>query len=124
MIRKHMFYIVYNIAYQLVSFFCLLFANTYLNDRVVPERLMWKGDGRRMDKAGLSGYATIKALTLIGEAAVLILLIYIINRLVLTDTEGKEGRVFIANRTATINIILSFCFIAVLIWGSFRGLIW
>jgi len=74
--------------------------------------------------AGLSGYATIKTLTLIAEAIVLILLIYIINRLVLSDTEEKESRVAITNRTAKINIILSFCFIALLIWGSFRGLIW
>jgi hypothetical protein len=121
---KNTFYIIYNLIYQLCAFFFFLYANTYLNEALVPKSLMWKDNKARTDVAGLGGVATIKTLTLIVEAAVLILLIYFINKLVLSDTEGKDRRNVIANRTAKINIISSLCFITILIWGSFRGYLW
>jgi hypothetical protein len=121
---KYSFYIIYNVIYQLVSFFFFVYANTYLNEALVPKSLMWKNNRQRTDLAGVGGEAAIKTLILIVEAAVLILLIYMINKLVLSDRKEKDRGYVIANRTAKINIILSFCFIAILIWGSFRGFIW
>jgi len=121
---KNTFYIVFNLIYQLGSFFLFLYANTYLNEALVPKRLMWKDNKPRTDSVGLGGVVTIKTLALIVEAAVLILLIYFVNKLILSDTEEKDRRNVIANWTAKINIILSLCFIAILIWGSFRGYLW
>jgi hypothetical protein len=118
------FYFIYNLIYQIAILFCLLYANTYLNDDLVPERLIWRNNGRRIDLNGLVGYATIKAMALIAEAAILILIIYVINRMVLSSTRQERSKIAIANRTARIGIIVSVCFIALLIWGSFRGLIW
>jgi hypothetical protein len=121
---KYAFYILYNAIYQLVSFYFFVYANTYLNEALVPQSLMWKNNKQRTDLSGVGGEAAIKTVTLIIEAAALILLIYLINRLVLSDRKEKDRRNVIANRTAKINMILSLCFIAILIWGSFRGFIW
>lgn len=118
--RKHFLYVFYNIIYQLICFWVLLYANTYLNDGIVPKNLMWKDDKRRVDTNGLIGYATIKTLSLTGEAIILLLIIYVINQLILSDTEENIQRRIIANRTAKVEIIASLVFIAILIWGSFR----
>lgn len=120
---KYTFYIIYNLIYQIGSFFFFLYANTYLNEALVPEMLMWKDNKERTDLASLYGVAAVKTLALLVEAVALILLIYFVNKLILSDTEGKVRNV-IANRTAKINIIVSLCFIAILIWGSFRGFLW
>jgi len=121
---KNTFYIIFNLIYQLGSFFFFLYTNTYLNEALVPKRLMWKDNKARTDSVGLGGVVTIKTVALFVEAAVLIILIYFVNKLILSDTEGVDRRNAIANRTAKINIILSLCFIAILIWGSFRGFLW
>jgi hypothetical protein len=121
---KYIFYIVYNLIYQLGSFFFFLYSNTYLNEALVPESLMWKDKKPRADGAGLGGVAAIKTSALLVEAAILILLIYFINKLFLRGLKEKDSSNIIANRTAKINIISSLCFIAVLIWGSFRGFLW
>ena len=121
---KYTFYIIYNVIYQLGSFFFFLYANTYLNEGLVPKSFMLNADKERTGLTGLGGEAIVKTLALLGEAAILIIVIYIINQLILSDTEGKERRRGIANRTAKINVIASFCFIAILIWGSFRGFLW
>lgn len=121
---KYTFYIIYNLIYQLGSFFFFLYANTFFNEALIPESLIWENNKERTDLTGLAGAATIKTLALLLEASVLILLIYFINKLVLSDTEGTDRRNAIANRTAKINTILSLCFIAILIWGSFRGFLW
>jgi hypothetical protein len=121
---KRILFIVYNVVYQLGSFFFFLYANTYINEGLFPDNLMWKGDKPRTDSAGLVGVATIKTLALLVEAIVLILFMYFINKLILSASEGKEHRDIIINRTAKINIILSLCFIAILIWVSFSGYLW
>jgi hypothetical protein len=121
---KYTFYIIYNLLYQLGAFFFFLYSNTYLNESFVPESLMWKKNQPRTDRAGLGGVAVIKTSALLIEAAILILLIYFINKLTLRGVKGAASPNIIANRTAKINITLSLCFIAILIWGSFRGFLW
>jgi len=121
---KYTFYILYNLLYQLGSFFFFLYANTYLNEALVPESLMWKSSQPRTDRAGLTGVAAIKTSGLLVEAAFLILLIYFINRLFLNYIYGRNSPNKALNWMFKINIILSLCFIVVLIWGSFRGYLW
>jgi hypothetical protein len=118
---KRPIYSTFNVIYQLITFWCLLFANTYYNDLIVPDRLMWTNDGHRTDSIGVLGWASLKTLALLVEAAVLIAIIYVVNQLILSDTEDKINRNLIANRTAKRNVIATTLFILLLIWGSFRG---
>jgi len=121
---KFTFYIIYNAIYQFGSFFFFLYANTYLNEGLVPENFVLKADKYRTGLTGLGGVAIVKSSAVLCEAAVLIIVIYVINRLILSDTEGEKRRRCIANRTAKVNVVASLCFIAILIWGSFRGFLW
>lgn len=88
---------------------------------IVPVVLMWKDNTRRADTAGLLGYASIKTLALLVEASLFILITYAINQAVLSDTEDKSTRKLVANRTAKRHVIVTLCFIIVLIIGSFIG---
>jgi hypothetical protein len=113
---KNTFYIVYNVIYQIVSFWFLLYLENYFNSQFIPDSLMWKNNKPRTD---LAGAASIQTLLLITEASVLLIIIYFVNKLILSDTEKKVRRNAIANKTAKIEIISSLCFIAILIWGSY-----
>lgn len=121
---KYIFYIVYNLIYQLLSFCFFVYANTYLNEAFVPDNLIWKNNQRRVDKTGLMGTAIFQTLILLIEAAILILIIYFINRWFLSYVLRKSSPNKVLSWTVRINIILSICFIAVLIWGSFNGYLW
>lgn len=121
---RYILYITYNLIYQLVSFFFYLYANTFLNEAIVPASLMWKNNKPRTDLVGLGGVAVIKTLALFIEAIILILVIYFINKIFLRYTFNVDYPNRVLRRTTIINIILSFCFIAILIWGSFRGFLW
>lgn len=121
---KYTIYIIYNFIYQLCSCFFFLYANTYLNEALVPESLMWKGNQPRIDRAGLGGVAVIKTSALLVEAAILILLIYFLNRWFLSYAWKNSSNNMVLSWTVRINIILSASFIGVLIWGSFRGYLW
>ena len=66
---------------------------------------MWKDNKARTDVAGLGGVATIKTVTIIVEAAVLILLIYFINKLILSDTEGYNSINYATKPLSTVALI-------------------
>jgi hypothetical protein len=121
---KYSFYIAYNLIYQVLSFCFFVYANTYINEAFVPDSFIWENNQRRIDKAGLAGAAIFQTLILLIEAAILILLIYFINKLFLNYTFGKNTNNKILIWTIRINIILSICFIAFLMWGSFKGYLW
>lgn len=121
---NYIVYIVYNLIYQLLSFFFFVYANTYLNDAFIPNSLIWKNNKPREDTAGLAGAAVFQTVILLIEGAILILLIYFINKLFLNYAFGKNINNRILIWTVRINIILSVCFIAFLIWGSFKVYLW
>ena len=114
---KKTIYASLNLIYQLIVFFCLIYANTYINDNVVPDSLLWQNNQPRVDTAGMLGFAAIKTLVLIVEGGILVLLAYFINRSVMNN-------VAIVKRTLKVNVIATTCFIIVLIWGSFNGYLW
>lgn len=114
---KKIIYISLNLIYQLIVFFCLLYANTYVNNNFVPESLLWQNNQPRLDTAGMLGFAAIKTLVLIVEGGIIAFLIYQINRSVMNN-------VALVKRTLKINVIVTMCFIIVLIWGSFNGYLW
>lgn len=53
---------------------------------------------------------------MLAEAAVVITLINMINRLALHDTEGKGGSIKIANRTSTINSVIALLLVVLIYW--------
>jgi hypothetical protein len=117
-------YVFYNLIYELGSLVFLLYANTYLNEGLVPNTYLLLAGKERIDLAVLCGVAIIKTLALLVEGAFLIVLIYLVNHLILSDTYGKERRYIIATRTAKISAVASLCFVVILIWGSFNGFLW
>ena len=120
MMFKYALYAIYNLLYQLLIFFFCVLANTYFNDVLVPDRVKWKNDRPRTDSKAVGIAVTIKAIAVIAEAAILILLIYYINRLFLNYAFDKGRSNRIAKLTAKINIVLSIIFLVILMWGSYR----
>ncbi|MFD2865032.1 hypothetical protein [Mucilaginibacter antarcticus] len=110
-------YVALNLIFQLVVFFCLMYANTYINNNAVPESLLWKGNQPRTDFHGMLDFAAIKTLLLIIEGSFFVGAVYLINR----STLNSQSMV---KRTLTVHITLTTCFIAILIWGSFKGYLW
>lgn len=76
-------YVGINVVNQLLLFFILIFANTYINDKAVPNGLLWQENHLRVDMAGMVGFATIKTLILILEGGFILLLMYYLTRSVL-----------------------------------------
>jgi len=112
---KYAFYIVYNVLYQIFSFWLLLLVGTYYNEVIISACLFWENP---KESADFSRYEPIKALALIIEAAILILLIYGVNQSILSDTEVKARRVSIANRTAIVNIVVTLIFLCLMIFSD------
>jgi hypothetical protein len=112
---KYTFYIIYNVLYQIFSFWLLLLLGTYYNEVLVSGCLFWKSKKERED---LAAFVPVKIFTLIVEAIILVSIIYVINQLILSDTEEKSRRISIANRTAIIDLVASFIFLAICICGS------
>ncbi len=93
-------YIIFNVICQLVACWLLVMLNAYYNELFVPETLI-----------GSSRLPLIKALIALAEGMFLVLMIYVNNRLVLTDAPDKKQR---ANTTFTVQIIFTVCFIVVI----------
>ena len=112
---KYTFYIVYNVLYQLFSFWLLLLVGTYYNEFLISKCLFWLNS---KESADLARYESIKAFTLFIEAAILISLIYVANRSTLSDTETKARTVSIANRTVTVSIVVTLIFLCLMIFSN------
>jgi len=115
-ILKNIAYISLNLIYQLIVFFCILYANTYINDNFVSNCLLWQNNQPRVDTMGLVGSAIIKILVLIVQGGFFLLIAFIINRSVMSNG--------IIKRTLKLQMIATICFILILIWGSFNGYLW
>jgi hypothetical protein len=98
----------------------MLYLGIYYNALLIPDSFIWKDNKPRTDLMSYTKAATIQALLLITEAGVLILVIYVINKLIIGDSESKQGSYDIANQTAKINIIVTICFIIFVLIGSFK----
>jgi hypothetical protein len=77
---KYTFYIIYNVLYQIFSFWLLLLVGTYYNEVLISDCLFWKSQKERTDFAA---FKPVKIFTLVVEAIILILIIYVINQLIL-----------------------------------------
>mgnify|MGYP001555326161 CR=1 FL=1 len=92
--KKYFLYWILNIFFLLITLFCLLYINTYLNEFLLPNRLL------RDDV--ISGSTRI-GLVLI-EAVIFISIFYIVNQLILKYDYNSDNRKSIAMKTAAINL--------------------
>lgn len=97
---KYLLYGVLNLFFFLVTLFCLLYASTYINLRLVPDGL---------HKDSLLGFINI--IMVLIEAAVMIFLIYLVNKLMLKDDYNAVNAKSIALKTAGITYGLIVCII-------------
>jgi hypothetical protein len=57
----------------------------------------------------------MKILIALAESALLILIVYVINRAVLSETDEKESQKSVANKTGKVQSIITACFIITVI---------
>lgn len=89
-------YIILNVIYQVIICWVLIILNAFYNELLIPERLVHSSA-----KIGL------RILIALAEGAILLLMVYGINRGVLSDTDGKGSAKSIANRTAIIQAVIT-----------------
>jgi cytochrome c oxidase assembly factor CtaG len=99
-IMKRPVYTMFNVIYQIVICWLLVFLNAYYNDLIIPESL-----------ARSSGKIGMKILIALAESVLFILIIYVINRAVLSDLEDEESQKSVAKKTCRIQLIITVCFI-------------
>lgn len=62
-----------------------------------------------------SGKVGMKILIALAEGVVLILIVYAINRAVLSDTDDSKSQKGVANKTGKLQLIITVCFIIAVI---------
>jgi len=104
---KKIYYVIfyaYNIIYQVLLLFCLFFANTFLNPFFIPDSFRWYDHKIRQD---LRLFETSQIIILIAEVALLIFILYRINKLYLLKIVQIDNSIIIAKRTIAITFVIS-----------------
>jgi hypothetical protein len=114
---NYILYALYNVIFQIASIAFLFFANTYLNDLIIPDSLKWRDGKLRED---LGGLATAQTIILLVEASLLMLIMLYINKRFLSNIVKAVNANFIATLTAGIHSIITLAFIAFLIYTAFK----
>lgn len=114
---KYAIYIIYNLFYEAVSLILILYAETYLNGFLIPDKFIWNEDGTKRTHPVI--WAQIEdAFLLCIEAAVLLLLIYLFNKWFLHFVKvNKVGAIL--KWTMGILAVCSITFICSLIFGFY-----
>jgi hypothetical protein len=114
---SYIIYGIYNLVFQIVSIGFLFYVNTYLNGFIIPDRLRWKNGELRED---LPSLAFAQATVLIIEAALLLLLIYYVNKWYLSNVVGVSDPGKIALWTAGIYAVITVGVILVTTYLNFK----
>jgi|SRR6476659_1936859 len=114
---NYIIYGFYNLVYQILSIGFLFYANTYLNNFFIPDSLRWENGKLRED---ITGLMIVQALILIIEAALLMMLMYYINKRFLSGIARLNNANTIATWTAGIYSVITITFIVVLIYIAFK----
>lgn len=114
---SYILYGLYNIVYQLVTIAFLFFANTYLNDFIIPSSLKWRNGKLRED---LGSLAMAQTIILLVEAVLLMLLMLYINKKYLLGIVKTTNGNNIAVWTAGIYSFITVTFIVFLIYTAFK----
>ena len=97
---KYLLYGGLNLFFFLVTLFCLLYVSTYVNLRFVPDRFY---------RDSILGFINIVMVLI--EAAVMIFLIYLVNKLILRHDYSTVNAKSIALKTAGITYGIILCII-------------
>ena len=84
---NYIIYGAYNLIYQIISVFLLLYVNTYINTLLLPDSLRWKNGQLRED---LSGLMIANTILLIVETALLVILLYYLNKQYINAFKGSD----------------------------------
>jgi chromosome condensin MukBEF MukE localization factor len=103
-IMKRPVYSMFNVIYQIIICWALIILNAYYNDLIIPESLLHS-----------SGKVGMKILIALAEGAILTLIVYVINRGVLSDTDDRESQDSVAKKTGKVQLIITSCFITAVI---------
>lgn len=109
---KNIIYVFYNILYQILSLFFLMYAQEYINGLFVPESFLWENGKPR--KSPLFLNILLDLGTLIIEGGLLVVLLYFINRWYLRITKSSVNKV--AKRTTIEFVIITSFFIGLLMY--------
>jgi hypothetical protein len=111
-------YVVYNLFYEAVSVILILYAETYLNGFLIPDKFLWNKDGTKREHPII--WATIEdTILLCMEGALLLILIYFINKWFLVNL-AKLSRVdIILKWTEIVLAICTLIFICSIIFGFY-----
>ena len=101
---KRPIYTIFNIIYQIIICWVLMILNAYYNELIIPESIMHS-----------SGKIAFKILVALLEGAILLSIVYAINRGVLSDTDARSKQKAVANKMAKMQLIVTACFIIVII---------
>ncbi len=113
-----MVYVVYNLFYEVVSLFLILYAETYLNGILIPDKFIWNKDGTKRQYPII--WITMEdTIILCIEGALLLILVYFINKWFLINF-AKTNRVDIVLRgTVGVLLVCTTLFICSLIFGFY-----
>lgn len=113
---KYLIYIGYNFLYLKIACFLLLYFETYVNGSLIPDKFIWNKDGTRRNHPVIWGTLEDLAL-LILESALLLLLLYYINKLFLRKVVKSTGNI-VARWTIFALAILVIGFLTSLRFGN------
>ena len=114
---SYILYWFYNIVYQIASIAFLFFANTYLNDLIIPNTLKWRNGRLRED---LGSLATAQTIILLVEAALLMLTMFYINKKYLLGIVKTTNENDVAIWTAGAYSLITVIFIIFLTYTAFE----
>jgi hypothetical protein len=101
---KRLTYTIVNVIYQIIICWLLVILNAFYNDLLIPESL-----------AHSSARLGLKILIAVAEGVILIAAAYAGNRVSLSDKDDKVTQKNIANRTGLVQLIITVCFMLVVI---------
>lgn len=114
---SYIIYGVYNLLLQVATIGCLFYANTYLNEFIITDRLRWNKWELKVD---LTSLAFAHASVLIIEAAFLLLIIYFVNKWYLSRFIGSIDPVKIALFTTGVYAFFTSVLIVVSTYLNFK----
>ncbi len=112
---RYTIYFAINLFYQIFSIWFLLFANSYLNEYLLPKDLKWSNGNL---KNNLTTFFYAKSFILVIEFVLLTVIIIITNKWFLNQfIINKANPLF--NWTISIYLIITLLFVILLIWTIF-----
>jgi len=115
---RYILYSIYNMLYLVFSLWALLYADTYLNAGFIPDSFRWEDEKL---KENLTLFNVSQLVLLILESAILLLIIYFINRWYLAIVVRTNNDKSIALWTGGMFFLIELVFTSLLIYWSSKA---